>query len=118
MQDMTVNKFGLYSDKSSSITFETHLEGLQDQTKIILQDLRNFVKSLGENVVEEVRSHRVVYAKTLTFRTFLDVQPRNDCITVSIRRGRNEPENTHTIKTKHELENVTEEIRRAYEIIK
>jgi hypothetical protein len=115
---MTMNKFALYSDKSSNITFETHLEGLQEQTKIILQDLRNFVKSLGENVIEEVRPHRVVYAKTLTFRTFLDVQPRNDCITLSIRTGRNEPENTHTIKTKQELEKVTEEICRAYEIIK
>ncbi|HEY7110510.1 MAG TPA: DUF5655 domain-containing protein [Nitrososphaeraceae archaeon] len=113
-----MSKFGLYPEKSSVITFETHLEGLQDETKIILQQLRIFVKSLGENVIEEVRPHRVVYAKTLTFRTFLDVQPRNDSITLSIRRGRNEPETTYSIKTKQEFEDVSKEIRRAYEMIK
>jgi hypothetical protein len=113
-----MSKFGLYPEKSSVITFETHLEGLQDETKIILQQLRIFVKSLGENVIEEVRPHRVVYAKTLTFRTFLDVQPRNDSIILSIRRGRNEPEITHSIKTIQELEDVSQEIRRAYEMIK
>lgn len=113
-----MSKFGLYPDKSSVIRFETHLEGLQDETKIILQQLRIFVKSLGENVIEEVRPHRVVYAKTLTFRTFLDVQPRNDSLALSIRRGRNEPEITYSIKTKQELEDVREEILRAYEMIK
>jgi Domain of unknown function (DUF5655) len=118
MQDTRVSKFGFYPDKSSNIEFETHIEGLQDEIKVILQQLRAFVKSLGENVIEEVRPHRVVYAKTLTFRTFLDIQPRNDCLMISIRRGRNEPEITRSIKTKQELESVSMEIRRAYEMIK
>jgi hypothetical protein len=49
-----MNKFGFYSDKSQKITFESHLEGLEKETKPLLLDLENFVKSLGENVIEEV----------------------------------------------------------------
>jgi hypothetical protein len=71
-----VSKFGLYSDKSAAIPFENPLEGLEKQTKTSPLDLRNFVKSLGENVIEEVRPHRIVYVKSLTFRTFLDIQPK------------------------------------------
>jgi hypothetical protein len=69
-----MSKFGLYSDKSA-IPFENHLEGLEEEPKTSLLDLRNFVKSLGNNVIEEVRPHRIAYAKSLTFRTFLDIQP-------------------------------------------
>lgn len=113
-----MSKFGLYSDKGMPITFESHLEGLRNDIKELLLKLRNSVKSLGENVIEEVRPHRIVYAKTLTFRTFLDVQPRSDSIMISIRKGRNEPETTHTVKTQLELEGVTNQITDAYNSIK
>ena len=54
-----MTKFGIYSDNSAaSIPFEIHLEGLEEETKTLLLDLRNFVKSLGDNVIEEVRPHR------------------------------------------------------------
>ena len=113
-----MGKFGLYSDKGMPITFESHLEGLGDDLKKLSLELRRSVKSLGENVIEEVRPHRIVYAKTLTFRTFLDVQPRPDSIVISIRKGRNEPETTHTVKTQRELEAVTKQIADAYNYIK
>ena len=55
-----MSKFGLYSDKSTAtIPFENHLEGLEEETKTLLLDLRNLVKSLGGNVIEEVRPHRI-----------------------------------------------------------
>ena len=56
-----MSKFGLYSDDSAAaIPFESHLEGLEEEPKTSLLDLRNFVKSLGNNVIEEVRPHRIV----------------------------------------------------------
>ncbi|SRR6266542_1414297 len=113
-----MSKFGLYSDEGMPITFESHLGALRDDIKQLLLELRNSVKSLGENIIEEVRPHRIVYAKTLTFRTFLDVQPRSDSIIISIRRDRSEPEITHTIKTEQELEGVTKQIADAYKSIK
>jgi predicted transport protein len=113
-----MSKFGLYSDNSAaSITFESHLEGLEE-TKTLLLDLRNFVKSLGDNVIEEVRPHRITYAKSLTFRTFLDIQPRKDSLTISLRKSRNESATDHIVKTVQDIENVKPQIAEAYKKIK
>ena len=113
-----MSKFGLYSDKSAAIPFENHLEGLEEETKTLLLDLRNFVKSLGDNVIEEVRPHRITYAKSLTFRTFLDIQPRKDSLTISLRKSRNESTTDHTAKTVEDVENVKPPIAEAYKKIK
>jgi predicted transport protein len=113
-----MSKFGLYSDKSAAIPFENHLEGLEEETKTSLLDLRNFVQNLGHNVIEEVRPHRIAYAKSLTFRTFLDIQPRKDSLTISLRKSRNESVITQTVKTAQDIENVKPQIVDAYQKIK
>jgi hypothetical protein len=101
----------------STIQFESHLEKLKEPTKTLMIDLRNFVKSLGDNVIEEVRPHRVIYAKDLTFRIFLDIQPMKDSLIISIRLGRNKPSMIQTIKTPQDLENIKKEIVTAYKTI-
>lgn len=113
-----LSEFGFYSDKSAAISFESHLTRLEEHMKALLLDLRKFVKSCGENVIEEVRPHRIVYAKSLTFRTFLDVQPENDYLIISIRKGRTEPVTTHTIKNMQESESIKPQIAEAYKIIR
>jgi hypothetical protein len=112
-----MSKFGLYSDESA-IPFENHVEGLEEQTKTSLLDLRNFVKSLGNNVIEEVRPHRIVYAKSLTFRTFLDIQPKRDSLTISLRKSRSESIMIQTVNTIEDIDNVKPQIVEAYEKIK
>ena len=112
-----MSKFGLYSDRSA-IPFENHLEGLEEETKTLLLNLRNYVKSLSNSIIEEVRPHRIVYAKSLTFRTFLDIQPKKDSLTISLRKGRNESTINHTVKTAEDIENVKPQIANAYENIK
>lgn len=112
-----MSKFGLYSDKSAT-PFENHLKGLEKEIKASLLDLRNFVKSLGNDVIEEVRPHRVTYAKSLTYRTFLDIQPRKDSLIISLRKSRNETITNHTVKTVQDIENVKPQIAEAYEMIK
>jgi predicted transport protein len=114
-----MSKFGLYSDNSpAAIPFERHLEGLEEETKTLLLDLRNFVKSLGDNVIEEVKPHRITYAKSLTFRTFLDIQPRKDSLTISLRKSRSESTTDHPAKTVQDIENVKPSIAEAYDKIK
>ena len=112
-----MSKFGLYSDKAP-IPFENHLEKLEEQIKTSLLNLRNFVKSLGNNIIEEVRPHRIVYAKSLTFRSFLDIQPRNNCLIISIKKSRNQPVIIHTVNTSQELENIKYQIAEAYKTIR
>lgn len=99
------------------IPFETHLEGLQEPAKTIMLDLRSFVKSLGANVIEEVRPHRVAYAKTMNFRTFLDIMPAGDSLVLSIRYGRAAPPATATVKTAQDAEGAKKQIADAYQKI-
>jgi len=96
------------------IPFETHLEKLKEPARTIMLDLRSFVKSLGGNVIEEVRPHRVVYAKTMNFRMFLDIEPAGDSLVLSIRYGRAAPPAAATIRTAHDAENVKKQIAEAY----
>lgn len=77
-------------------------------------DLRSFVKSLGSNVIEEVRSHRIAYAKTMNFRTFLDIMPTGDSLVLSIRYGRAAPPTTATVRTTQDAENAKKQIAEAY----
>ena len=111
-----MDKFGLYSNKPS-LSFETHLNGLGEQPRTSLLEIRNFVKSLGDNVIEEVRPHRIVYAKSLTFRTFLDIQPKNDSLIISTRTSRNESATILTVKTMQEVEDLKSQIKNAYQTI-
>lgn len=108
-----MSKFEIYSEKSA-IPFENHLKGLEEETKTLLLNLRVFVKALGNDVIEEVRPHRIVYAKSLTFRIFLDIQPRRDCLRISLGKGRNESSIKYTVKTAEEIENVKLQIANAY----
>lgn len=112
-----MNDFGLYSNRAQSTPAERHFEWLDERMRAILSDLRNYVKSLGNNVIEEVRPHRIVYAKSLTFRTFLDVQPANDHLLISIRKSRAEPIITHKGKNIHDLRNIKGQIEEAYNSI-
>ena len=99
------------------IPFETHLERLEEPAKAIMIDLRKFALSLGGNVIEEVRPHRVAYAKTMNFRTFLDIEPAGDSLVLSIRYGRAAPPATATIRTAEDAENAKKKITEAYQKI-
>src|SRR5437867_13204831 len=114
---MSCEQILFYTDKSDN-SFESHLVGLEEQNRALLLELRTFIKSLGDNVIEETRPHRIAYAKSLNFRTFVDVQPRNDSLIVSIRKGRTEPLDIHTLDSALELEGVKRQIAEAYETIK
>ncbi len=108
-----MSNFGFYSNKSS-IPFENHLQNLEEHAKVLLVNIRNFVKSFDENVIEETRPHRIVYAKSLTFRYFLDIQPRNDALVISIRKSRKEPPTEYLIKNINEFESIKLKILEAY----
>jgi len=52
--------------------------------------LREFCFSLGGNVVEDVRMHRVVFCKSFAFRWFVDVEPQDDSVLLKIQKSRKE----------------------------
>ncbi|HXS60517.1 MAG TPA: DUF5655 domain-containing protein [Candidatus Sulfopaludibacter sp.] len=108
-----MTKFELYSDKPV-ISFNSHLEGLDENTGNLFINLRDFIKSLGDDVIEEIRPHRIVYAKSLTFRYFLDIRPRKDSIILSIRKSRKEPAIEYIIRGNQKIDNIKFEISEAY----
>ena len=111
-----MTKFGIYND-TPKISFETHLINLHPDQRKILIELRNFVRSIGDNVVEDIRPHRIVYSKTLAFRNFLDVQPAIEELIIATRKNRKEIPVIHKIFNKQDLEKLKEEIIRVYENI-
>lgn len=108
-----------HGDNNNSKLFETHLARLSEPARSVMLELRAFAKSLGSNVIEEVRPHRVVYAKTLNFRTFLDVRPAPDfcSLVVEIKSGRTAPPLTLTIKTLEDAAKVKPQISQAFQKI-
>ena len=44
--------------------------------------------SLDNKVIEDVRMHRVVFCKTMTFRWFADLEPTEKSIVVKIQKER------------------------------
>jgi hypothetical protein len=108
--------FGFQTDKSN-ISFESHLVNLGKDIGTLLVNLRHFVLSLGDNVMEEVRPHRIVYAKSLTFRYFLDIYPRNTDLIIEIRKNRKEPAKEYIVRNIQEIQSIESEIKEAYKEI-
>ena len=108
-----MNKFGLYSE-GPKISVEDHLSRLDEPAKIIFQEIRSFVLSLGSNVIEEVRPHRIVYAKSFSFRTFLDIEPAINVLGVSIKTGSKGESTKLTISSTEQMQNLKELVQQAY----
>ena len=111
-----MTKFGFYNN-APKISFDTHLINLHPDQRKILIELRNFVRTIGDNVVEDIRPHRIVYSKTLVFRNFLDVQPGIEEIIIATRKNRKETPIIYKISNKQDFEKLKEEIISAYKNI-
>jgi len=72
---------------------------------------------LGQNVVEDIRMHRVVYGKSMTFRWFADVEPQEDGVLIKLQKSRKEQPKIIPIKLDQELIEIKEELKEAYETI-
>ncbi len=108
-----MSKFGIYSEEPK-IPIDKHLSKLDESTKNIFQEIRSFVLSLGSNVVEEVRPHRIVYGKSLIFRTFLDIQPLNNTLEINVKTETRGVLNKMIIDSKEQLPDLKDIIQKAY----
>ena len=57
----------------------------------LFEEMREFCFSWGDNIIEDVRMHRVVFCKSMTFRWFADLQPSEEGIILKIQKNRKEP---------------------------
>jgi len=83
----------------------------------LFDSIRKFCFSLGDKVIEDVRMHRVVFCKSITFRWFTDVEHEKDRIIIKIQKNRKEPIQIIQIKKDQEISEVTQIIKNAFEEI-
>jgi len=97
-------------------------EGFRTQIKPsilpIFDSLREYCAALGNNVVEDVRAHRVVFGKSLSFRWFADLEPGLEEIIIKIQRDRKELQKTITVRIGDDLDETKRMIQDAYNTIR
>ena len=69
-------------------TYEDFQRQIHEPEKPLFDKLRVYCKSLDEKVIEDVRMHRVVFCKTMTFRWFADLEPTQSSIIIKIQKER------------------------------
>jgi hypothetical protein len=83
----------------------------------LFDSVREFCLSLGENVVEDVRMHRVVFGKSMTFRWFADIEPENRGIIIKIQKSRKENPQILQVKLGQDITELKEIIKKAFQTI-
>ena len=84
----------------------------------LFDSIREFCLSLGDKVVEDVRMHRVVFCKSITFRWFADVEPQKDGVIIKIQRNRREPVKIIQVGSDQKISELAETIRDAFDEIR
>ena len=83
----------------------------------LFDSIREFCFGLGENVVEDIRMHRVVFCKSMTFRWFVDVEPQREGVIIKIQKNRKEPVQIIQIKKDQLISEFNQMLKVAFEEI-
>ena len=98
-------------------SYEDFKKQISSSVKPVFDTLREYCLSLGKNVIEDVRMHRVVFCKSMTFRFFADMEPQRDSILIKIRRDRKEPQKEFEVKADQNLDEIKNFLFDAYNTI-
>ena len=66
--------------------YDDFVKDIDPKVQSLMDSLREFCFSLGSNVIEDVRMHRVVFCKSFAFRWFADVEPQNNSVLLIIQK--------------------------------
>jgi predicted transport protein len=83
----------------------------------LFDSIREFCFSLGDKVIEDIRMHRVVFCKSMTFRWFADVEPDKEGVKIKIQKNRKVPIKIIEIKINQDITAVGQIIKEAFEEI-
>ena len=99
-------------------TFEEFKNQIPKEIQPLFIQLRGYCLSLGGNVVEDVRMHRIVFGKSMNFRWFADLEPSLDGIIVKVQKNRKESPVTVKIQKEDKFEDLKNLISEAFAIIR
>ena len=97
-------------------SYDDFMKEANPKVQPLMDSLRKFCFSLGSNVMEDIRMHRVVFCKSFAFRWFVDVEPQNDSVLLKIQKSRRETQ-TVELGLDQDLDKTQELIREAYNSI-
>ena len=103
---------GLISGKKR--TYDEFRSSVPSSVATLFDELRNYCLTLGQNVVEDIRMHRIVFAKSIKFRSFADIEPQRDSIIIKVKKDRKEPEKELQIKLNDNLDEIKKLLLDAY----
>ena len=84
----------------------------------LFDSIREYCLSLGENAVEDIRMHRVVFGKTMTFRWFADVAPQKDSVIIKIQKNRKDLPQNLEVETTQDLGPLKKILKEAFDTIR
>ena len=97
-------------------SYEDFKRQISPSVQPFLDNLRDFCLSLDKNVLEDVRMHRIVFCKSITFRWFVDIEPQQDSIIIKIQENR-KVQQIIEVKSNEKLEEAKEKIQNAFKIL-
>lgn len=101
----------------SKRSYDDFKKQIPNTVQPLFDSIREFCLLLGENVVEDIRMHRVVFGKSMTFRWFADIEPEREGIIIKIQKSRKESPQILQIRTRQDITELKEIIKNAFETI-
>ncbi len=102
----------------SKRNYDDFKKQIPSQVLPLFDSIREFCLSLGKNVVEDVRMHRVVFCKSITFRWFVDVEPEREGVIIKVQKNRKEPVQIVKIKKDQQISEFSQMLKVAFEEIR
>ena len=104
-----------FGNKRSYEDFKKHIP---KEIQPLFDRIRTYCFSLGENVVEDIRMHRIVFGKSMSFRWFADVAPQEKSIIIKIQKNRKEQPQIIEIELEQDLTDLKKILKEAFEAIR
>lgn len=97
--------------------YEDFKKQIPIRTQPLFDLIRDYCFSLGENVVEDIRMHRIVFGKSITFRWFADVAPQENSVIIKIQKNRKESPQNLQVELDQDLTNLKKILKEAFDTI-
>ena len=99
-------------------TYADFQRQIPQPVKPLFNKLRTYCMSLDDKVIEDVRMHRVVFCKTMTFRWFADMEPTQSSIIIKIQKERKAEATILEITPEQELTKIEATLKNAFTTIR
>ena len=99
-------------------TYRDFQRQIPENVKPLFDKLRTYCMSLDDKVIEDVRMHRIVFCKTMTFRWFADLEPTEKSIMIKIQKERKSEPKILEVTPNQELSEIESSLKDAFTTIR